>query len=144
MKKLFIVLFGLFAVLMISTSALACEMHFHLISSDGTKLEIFPAKSVRLSQGETYTIEVQFIEDHNRCETSPEETVYLLEEEKWKESKDYLPLRLIERSEWIMSSSHTWIQEITFNALEKGVFELEIVRDCPKGGYDETITFKVK
>ena len=65
-------------------------------------------------------------------------------EEKWKSLKDYLPLQLVSRGEWVLDSSQTYVQEISFEAIEKGSWELEIIRDCSKGGYDEFLIFHVQ
>lgn len=146
MKRLFIAGLIFIAVFQLSSAVFACEMHFHLISPDGGVQEISPDKSAVISQGEMYTLEVEFIEDHKRCVTPPEETVYLIQEEKWKASKDYLPLQLIEQKEWVNGpdSSSALVQDLAFTALQKGDWDLEIIRDCPKGGYDEFLTFHVQ
>jgi len=89
-------------------------------------------------------MKVEFVQDHRNCVTPPEATVYLLQEEKWNSSKEYLPLMLNEQKSWNEISPGTWVQELIFTAHESGKAELEIIRDCPKGGYDETLEFKVK
>lgn len=132
------------SLFLVNVGVYACEMHFSLISSDGAIQNILPGKSTSLSQGESYILQVEFIQDHKRCVTPAEETVYLLLEEKWKSTKDYLPLQLVSQGEWISDSSEAWTQEINFEATQKGQWELEIVRDCPKGGYDEIIIFQVQ
>lgn len=141
-KKL--ILISIFAALFITGTGLyACEMNFNLVSPEGEQ-KIIPGKEVWLTLGETYSLTVQFIEDHRKCVTPPEETMYILQEEKWKISKDHLPLQLIELGEWIMDSGDWWIQKIDFTPREEGTWSLEIIRDCPKGGYDEYLTFHVK
>ena len=143
MKKRFIVVLIIAALFIIGSELYACEMNFSLVSHDGEQ-KIVPGKEVDLSMGENYSLNVQFIEDHRRCATPPEETMYILQEEKWKISKDYLPLQLIALGEWVMESDDEWIQNIDFTPLERGTWNLEIIRDCPKGGYDEYLTFHVQ
>jgi hypothetical protein len=144
MKKLLICLAIVMSLFLVTVGVYACEMHFSLISSDGAIQNILPGKSTSLSQGESYILQVEFIQDHKRCVIPAEETVYLLLEEKWKSTKDYLPLQLVSQGAWISDSSEAWTQEINFEATQKGQWELEIVRDCSKGGYDEIIIFQVQ
>lgn len=124
-------------------SALACEFHFRLISPEGEVEKIFPGEVKSLQKGETYTLCVDFVADHRRCTVPPEETVFLLQEEKWKTSKGYLALRLMEETEWVPLSSLSWTKELRFTALEQGTYGLEILRECPKGGYDEWLDFLI-
>jgi len=122
----------------------ACEMHFSLVFPDGSEQEVVPGKSVSLASGNSYTLKVEFIQDHRKCVTPPDQTVYLLQDEKWKSTKDYLPLQLLAQSEWHEATSDSWLQEIGFRAVQQGEWELEVIRNCPKGGYDEYIAFQVK
>jgi len=142
--KRFIGLLTFFLIFMTGIAIYACEMNFTLTHPDGTSTTISPVAPVPLLIANTYSLKVEFVEDHKRCITPPEETVYLLEEEKWKTAKDYLPLKLISKDDWIATDDNTWIQEIKFEAIEKGDWNLEVLRECPKGGYDEIITFKIK
>jgi len=144
MKRFIIVAIIFSSIFFASIGIYACEMQFSLISSDKSVNRISPTKNVRISLGETYILKIEFIEDHKNCITPPEETKYLLQDEKWKVTKDYLPLQLILQDDWEKESTHVWKQEITFKALKKGSWELEVLRDCTKGGYDEFITFIVK
>ncbi len=143
MKKKLIA-FSILVVLFITGTGLyACELNFSLVSPEGEQ-KIVPGKEIRLALGENYSLTVEFIEDHRRCITPPEETMYILQEEKWKISKDHLPLQLIELGDWVMESGDGWIQKIDFIPREEGTWRLEIIRDCPKGGYDEYLTFHVQ
>jgi archaellum component FlaG (FlaF/FlaG flagellin family) len=144
MKRIFIAAMVLVTAIFIGGAALACEMNFTVISSDGETVEVQPGRELKLDKGEAYTMIIEFVEDHGRCETPADETVYLLEEERWKASKDYLPLSLSEQGAWEEVSPGTWEQELVFTAQESGKTELEVIRECPKGGYDETLEFKVK
>ena len=122
----------------------ACEMHFSLMSPDNVEQEINPGKEIALSLGGTYTLRVEFGEDHRKCVMAPEDTMYILQEEKWKPTKEYLPLGIIQQGDWEQVSSSKWEQQIVFTALKPGTWDLEIIRDCPKGGYDEYLTFQVQ
>jgi hypothetical protein len=141
MRKIAIVIFFLFSS---GVGLYACEMHFSLLHPDGSEQVIFLGKSTVLKEGKEYLLRVQFVEDHRRCLTPPEETVYLLNDEKWKSAKEHLPLILLSQSQWEEVYVHTWEQEIRFKAQESGEWELQIVRDCPKGGYEEQLTILVR
>ena len=143
MKKKLIFISILTALFITGSGLYACEMNFSLFSPEGEQ-KIVPGKEVRLALGETYSLTVQFIEDHRKCVTPPEETMYILQEEKWKISKDHLPLQLIALGDWVMESGDGWVQKIDFTPREKGTWNLEIIRDCPKGGYDEYLSFQVQ
>ena len=144
MKALLISMFTITTIFLASTGGYACEMNFNLLLPDGVTEEILPGNNIFLSAGENYTLVVKFTPDHRKCVTPPEETAYLLMEEKWKSSKDYLPLQLVSQGEWVSDSSQTWTQEMSFTAVQNGSWELEIIRDCPKGGYDDFLTFHVQ
>jgi len=73
---------------------------------------------------------VHFKEDHNNCKVAPEETLFLLDEEKWKSSKDYLPLQLAGSINWTDINSRTHETELTFKAVKIGDRELEVFREC--------------
>jgi hypothetical protein len=144
MKKLFLGTLIAVSLLPAALGAYACEMQFSLISSDGSVQNIAPGGNTALSQGENYVLQVEFTQDHKRCVTPADETVYLLSEEKWKSTKDHLPLQLVSQEEWVSDSSGVWVQKTSFEASRTGLWELEIIRDCPKGGYDEILTFRVR
>jgi hypothetical protein len=146
MKKIILFPFIFFSLffLSIGIGAYACEMQFTLTTMDGTTVNIVPGRETPLSLGESFALYVEFTQDHKRCITPPEETVYLVSEEKWRSTKDYLPLQLVEQGEWTTVSEGVWAQDIQFEASQKGLWELEIIRDCPKGGIDETLVFQVQ
>ena len=132
----------LIAVFILSTAgAYACEFSYTLIGADGSSQSLRPGTDIHLTQGETYTLKVVFTEDHGNCKIKPEDTDFLLDEEKWKTSKDYLKLKLVESIIWQDLDSRRHIAEISFCATVTGICELEIIRDCDKGGYNEVLRF---
>jgi hypothetical protein len=144
MKKITLFLFIFLSLFLLSIGAYACEMRFTLTPKDGKNESIVPGSETSLVFGESYFLHIEFAQDHKRCITPAEETVFLISEEKWKSAKDYLPLRLVEQGEWASVSEGVWTQDIHFEATQKGRWELEIIRDCPKGGFDETLVFQVQ
>jgi hypothetical protein len=144
MKKITLFSFIFFSLFLLSIGAYACEMQFTLTPTNGTEESIKPGSETSLVAGESYFLHVEFTQDHKRCVIPAEETVYLVSEEKWKSIKDYLPLQLVEQGEWATVSEGVWAQDIQFEASQKGLWELEVIRDCPKGGVDESLIFLVQ
>jgi hypothetical protein len=147
LRKMLLYLLSFTALLTTFSAALACEFQFELTLPDGSVQRVTPDREAVLELGETYTLEIQFTADHRRCETPPEATLYLMQEEKWKVGKDYLPLGLLFMSSWSESTaerSGAWEQVIRFRASMEGNWELEVLRECERGGYDESLHFQVR
>ena len=131
-------------LILLSAGAFGCELAFVLTDSKGSSLSIVPGKTVSLKQGETYSLLIRLREDHNNCKVAPEETQFLLEEEKWKSSKDYLPLQLLGEINWTDTGTRTHETEVSFKTAIPGNWELEVLRECTKKeGYDEYLLFSV-
>jgi len=132
------------AFLLSTVSVFACEFSFTLFTEDGSSRNIRPGTDIELELNNTYTMQIELTEDHRRCNLTPENTDFLLEKEKWKTSKDYLPLQLLDKISWISQDSRHHTAEISFQAVTTGTSELEVLRDCDKKeGYDEFILFVV-
>ncbi len=132
------------AFLFSTASVFACEFTFTLINGEGSSQNLRPGSDIYLNNGETYTLEINLTEDHRNCRLEPEDTDFLLEEEKWKTTKDYLPLQLLNKISWSTQDSRHHMVEINFQAATTGTSELEVLRDCDKKeGYDEFIRFVV-
>ncbi len=140
--KLRLALVGLVLALA-AAAAGACEISYRLVDSKGVARAVTPDREVALVRGETYRLEVTFEEDHGKCAVDADETEFLLEEQMWKSSKTSLPLLLLKDPVWRDLSSREHATELPFKAVEAGTWELEVVRDCSKGGYDETFKIKV-
>ncbi len=143
MKNLIIIAVFL-GVLLPAFGLFACEMHFSLISPDGEEDQVYPGRETVLHHDVTYALRIEFVEDHRNCVMPPEDTVYLLDEEKWNTEKDHLSLQLVSAGQWEETSARGWVQELQFTAAQKGSASLEVLRDCPKGGYDEYLFFSVQ
>ena len=139
MKYRLIMLISLLAL--VATGAFACEFSFTLVDADGEEQKLKPQTDIHLDVGEIYILKVDLTEDHRRCLLSPEDTEFLLDEEKWKTSKEYLSLRLIDEIIWKDVASREHIAEIKFRATTSGTSELEILRVCTRGGYDDVLLF---
>lgn len=126
-----------------AASAGACEMSFRLVDSSGGARTVAPGREIPIVRGETYRLEVSFREDHGKCTVGADETEFLLEEQMWKSSKSSLPLVLLKEPVWRGLSSREHATELVFKAARTGTWEVEVLRDCTKAGYDETLRFKV-
>jgi hypothetical protein len=132
------------AFLLSTASVFACEFSFTLINTDGSSRTIHPGTNIELEQDDTYTMKIALTEDHRKCQLAPEDTDFLLNEEKWKTSKDYLPLQLLNNISWSTQDSRHHTVEISFKASVSGTSALEVLRDCDKKeGYDEFFRFTI-
>ncbi len=120
----------------------ACDFSFVLREPDGATQSLRPGAEIVLEQGNSYDLEVTFTEDHRRCLLTPEDTEFYLEEVKWKPGRE-LPLVLEGAFTWESLEADSHRATLTFRAVETGSFELEILRECTKGGYDELLPFTV-
>ena len=129
-------------LLLIGAAAFACDMSFFLIGPDGREKRITPDTEISLKTGSDYQLLINFTEDHGRCDVSPEDTVFLLNDEKWNPSKDDAALQMKSDVKWTMVSSREHETRIPFHVSESGEIQLEVIRDCSrKAGYDEIFTF---
>ncbi|MGL1892324.1 MAG: hypothetical protein OCD02_11900 [Spirochaetaceae bacterium] len=123
----------------------SCEIGYTLVDSSGIEKHISPARIIELKKLEKYTLIINYFQDHGRCDVDVNDTDFILEEEKWKTSKDHLPLQLLEKITWEQIGSRNFITKINFNVNNFEKAALEIIRDCDrKSGYDEYLDFIIK
>ncbi len=125
-------------------AAFACEMAFRLEGQEYSTVEIHPGSAIKLVKGQSYKLTVEFIEDHRNCRVPACDTYFLLDNEKWKLKKESQGLIIKSMTEWDEKTQTKNSMVIEFTASVQGVHELQIVRDCPKGGYNEKISFSVE
>jgi len=140
-RKLFIILALSFAALW---SASACEMAFKLVDDGGASRKILPGSTIALEAGRTYTLKVEFTEDHRNCLYEPDDTLFLLDDAKWRVNKAEQGLVLAQGIAWVENGRNLNLAELVFKAAKPGSYSLRILRECEKGGYDEVFTFVVK
>lgn len=132
------------SLLILGFTAFACEMAFEIDGEGFDSTKILPGSTVKLVAGETYTISVEFVEDHRNCKVPPDETLFILNDEKWRTLKETQALILQNSVQWSEDTKTANSCDLVFVAQESGTQKLMIVRECSKGGYDETITFIVE
>ncbi len=125
-------------------AAAACEMSFTLVDASGAAKRVLPGSTVGLRAGSGYTLRVEFVEDHRNCAIPPEDTFFLMGGSEWRPGSADQGLALSKPITWVEDSRSRNRAEIAFTAPAAGDFHLGIIRDCPKGGYDERIVFAVK
>lgn len=136
---------AVFLMIITAAAAFACDMSYTLTDSEGTQKHVNPDNEIMLKEGNSYTLSVNFSENHGKCNIPPEKTVFLLNDEKWVQGKDYLPLVLENDFSWESSGSRDYTAELSFEVKEKGLVYLEVIRECDrKEGYDEYLGFKAE
>jgi hypothetical protein len=125
-------------------SASACEMSFKLADSSGSSRKLIPGSTIALESGTSYTLKVEFVEDHRNCLIPPEDTLFLLGVAKWRVGKEEQGLVLAKAIAWTESGRSLNLADVAFKALRPGNYSLSIQRECAKGGYDEVFAFVVK
>ena len=121
----------------------ACEMEFRLSGPAMTDMRILPGSTIALQEGSSYTLQVIFTEDHRGCKIPPEDTLFMLDKQKWRVDKSEQGVVLQRAIVWQASAKRANETNLFFVASEQGQRILNIVRTCTKGGYDEEIIFSV-
>jgi hypothetical protein len=121
----------------------ACEFTYTLTGPGQTDTRIIPGIPLQLETDALYSLDVSYREDHRNCLVPPEDTLFLVEEERWKTGKEYLALELMEDIVWIEDEreKQTIIQ---FETHTPGTWPLQVIRECSRGGYDQTLLFTVR
>ena len=140
MKK--IITLSALILFLTAAGAFACEFTYILKGPDGSGSRITPSGKVTLEAGSKYTLSVSYREDHKNCIVPPQDTMFLVEDERWKSGKDYLPLQLLSAESWV-SDGRSHSTSFTFTAVKQGDWPLEILRECTRGGYKASIMFRV-
>lgn len=121
----------------------ACEMEFRLSGPSLTDMRILPGSTIALEKGSSYTLQVIFTEDHRNCKIPAEDTLFMLDKQKWRVDKTEQAVVLQRAIVWQTSAKRTNETTLLFVASREGQSILNIIRTCTKGGYDENIIFSV-
>ena len=141
MKKIF---FAAFIMLLSAAALFACDMSYSLTDEAGKTVKIHPDETVEVQKEGSYILNVTFKENHGRCTVPAEDTVFLLDDEKWKFGKGELPFVISGEYTWESVSKTEHKAEIPFRAEKTGEIYLEVIRECSrKEGYDEYLVFNV-
>ncbi|MFQ3621469.1 MAG: hypothetical protein SNJ78_11070, partial [Spirochaetales bacterium] len=133
----------IFGTLVFCYTASACQISYTLVDSRGNAQPIVPGKTIQITKGETYSIRLDFDEDHRNCKLPPDQTEFLLNDRLWEFGKTNLPLELLSPVQWQVLSSRSNLGIIEFKAVQSGTFRLEVIRDCSKEGYEQELRIQV-
>ena len=143
MNRKYLLISG-FLILFSIANASACYFSFTLTDSRNNEQTLRPFTPVTVNTGETYKLTINFTQDHRKCSVPADETDLLLYEEKWKTTKDYLPMQLISTTHWELTDTCTYTIELDFTPKIEGSWDLQVLRECSKGGYDESLVFTIQ
>ena len=124
--------------------ALACNYTYTVIDGAGRETIVSEGSSATLRLGETYTLRMEYHENHRNCNVSPEETLYLLDGSRWRLERETQPLYLLSWPQWEQPASRTHRGEFVFTAAQAGTWLVEVVRVCDRGGYHGEIYLEVR
>lgn len=141
MKRL--VLIGVF--LLVALAAVwACEFSYTLTDSTGKSSTVVPGKPVYLEPDASYSLAIDFYEDHRNCPVPPSATLFMLDGARWNPARDTQPLLLSAAIIWKEATSRMNEATATFTTGQPGSYTLEILRECPtKAGYSAKLVFVV-
>lgn len=136
---------GLFIFLFLSTGGEleACEFTYLLTGPDHSETRIIPGIPVTVSVNGEYSLSISYREDHRNCLVPPEDTLFLVEEERWKEGKDYLALELQGPISW-ESDGRSHSASLLFSANKVGTWVLDVIRECTRSGYEQSLVIEVR
>ena len=143
MNKKYLLIAG-FLILFSIANVSACFFSFTLTDSINYEQSIRPFTPVTVYTGDTYKLTITFTQDHRNCAGPADETDLLLYEEKWKTTKNYLPMQLLSTTDWEKTGTGTYTIELHFIPDIKGTWNLQVLRECSKGGYDESLVFDIR
>ena len=136
----------LITVMLLATTipVLACNYTYTVIDSVGRETPVTEGNSAILIRGETYTLRMEYHENHRNCNVSPEETLYLVDGARWRLDRETQPLILRAMPDWEQPASRTHRGEFTFTASQEGSWQVEVVRVCDRGGYHGEFVLEVQ
>lgn len=125
-------------------AAHACIFTYTLVGPEGeTELAGSGAAPV-VRIGETYRIEITMREDHANCRIDPEDTIFLLEEGRWRVLRETQPLVLLADIEWEQIATRRYTTAIEFRPATAGLYRIDVIRECDRGGYHEILLIDVE
>ena len=124
-------------------AAYACIFTYVLIGPDESN-EIRSGATATVRAGEVYRIEIAMRENHNNCDLEADDTMFLLEEGRWRVGRETQPLVLRSEIEWERTGSRSYTTAIEFLAAEIGTWTIDVVRECHRGGCHEWIAIETR
>lgn len=122
----------------------ACNYTYTFIDQAGNATVVAEGERATLTAGERYTLTMEYHENHRNCSVSPQETLYLVDGSRWREGRETQPLVLVSMPQWEQPARRTHRGDFQFIAARAGVWSLEIVRVCDRGGYHGELFIEVQ
>lgn len=122
-------------------AAHACIFTYVLVGPDGQH-EIRSGATATVQAGELYRIEIAMRENHSNCDLEAGDTMFLLEEGRWRVGRETQPLVLKSAIVWERTGSRSYTTAIEFLAAEIGTWTIDVIRECHRGGSHEWITIE--
>ncbi len=138
-----IILTAAFMVILSLTALFACEFDYTIVDQAGKSIQVTPSQAITLKQGETYTFQMTFYEDHRNCIIPPSDTLFMLDGARWRPLRESQGLVLGSAMQWKENSSRLNTGLTTFTAVLPGTYSLEVMRICDRGGYTAELIFIV-
>ncbi|PKL13723.1 MAG: hypothetical protein CVV52_04780 [Spirochaetae bacterium HGW-Spirochaetae-8] len=141
MKRLLLI--GVFLLVAIA-AAWTCELTYTITDSAGKSSPAVPGKPVYLEPDESYTLAIDFYEDHRNCPVPASATLFMLDGARWNPTRDTQALLLSAPIAWKETTARLNEASAKFSTGEPGTYTLEILRECPtKAGYSAQLVFVV-
>ena len=122
-------------------SAHACIFTYTLVGPDGS-VGISVESPAAVTVGESYRIEIAMREDHGNCRIEPEDTMFLLNESRWRLNRESQALVLLSDIVWEKVGSTSYTTVIEFRVAESGLSTVDVIRECSRGGYQGALVFE--
>ncbi len=124
-------------------TAYACIFTYVLVGPV-EETEVRTGTTTTVSAGEVYRIEIAMRENHNNCDLQAEDTLFLLEEARWRVGRETQPLVLMSDIVWERTGARSYTSAIEFRAAQAGTWTIDVIRECHRGGCHEWITIEAR
>ncbi len=143
---------GVALLLFSAFAAHACIFTYTLVGPGGeTELAgsavppALPSAATPVVQvGKVYRIEITMRENHANCRIDPQDTLFLLEEGRWRVLRETQPLVLLAEIEWEQVANRRYTTAIDFRPAEPGLWRIDVIRECDRGGYHEVLLIEAQ
>ena len=139
MKRILLIL----TFLLSFSALLACEFDYAIVDTWGKSVQVLPSQPVVINQGQSYTFEISFYEDHRNCVVAPSDTLFMLNGARWRPQRESQGLVLDAAVVWKENSARLNTGSTSFTALVPGTYTLEVMRVCDRGGYTAELIFVI-
>lgn len=140
-KGLWVIALIALMCLAVATPAVACIFTYTLVGEDSsTGLTADTPTPVRVD--ETYRIDIAMREDHGNCRIEPEDTLFLLDEARWRLNRETQPMVLLSEILWQPVGATRYTTSIEFRVAQPGLWTIDVIRECSRGGYHGALLFE--